>query len=189
MLKSKGKKWMVPCRSCWKQSPVLWKQHQFWNQRELPANTCINFKNVSKYQQLIIVWTIFISTIYHVLCSGSDVELHLPFAFKLSLNCAGVLFCLKGFKVSMPQSRVLLFVCSLQWCWVTAKIIFSIVSYVLTSGHDLVTVWLSPQVCHQRQPQCQGSWLRPYWQAGPHCSRLLRTSRALGKEMEIVPSM
>ncbi len=55
-----------------------------------------------------------------------------------------------------------------------------IVSYVLASGHDhhdvTVPVWLSPQASQQRQPHCQGSWLGPEGQAGPHCCRLLMTS-------------
>ncbi len=59
------------------------------------------------------------------------------------------------------------------------------VSCVLASGHDLVTVpvWLSPQAHQQRQPPSQGSWLRPDRQAGPHCSRLLMKSWALGKDV------
>ncbi len=66
-----------------------------------------------------------------------------------------------------------------------------IISYVLASGHDLVTVpvWLSPQASQQRQPHSQGSWLGPNLQAGPHCSRLLMTSWALGKDIGIVPSV
>ncbi len=60
-----------------------------------------------------------------------------------------------------------------------------IVSYVLASGHDLVTVpvWLSPQARQQRRPHCQGSWLRPDLPAGPHFRRLLMTSWALGKDI------
>ena len=41
-----------------------------------------------------------------MLCSESGVDLDLPFAFKLSLNCAGVLFfCLKGFKISFLEGN------------------------------------------------------------------------------------
>ncbi len=41
-----------------------------------------------------------------MLCSESGVDLDLPFAFKLSLNYAGVLyFCLKGFKISSLEGN------------------------------------------------------------------------------------
>jgi hypothetical protein len=64
---------------------------------------------------------------------------------------------------------------------------FLFVSYVLASGHDLntVQVWLSPKARQQRQPHGQGSWLGPGpdQPAGPHFSRLLMTSWALGKDI------
>ncbi len=70
----------------------------------------------------------------------------------------------------------------------TYKLLF--VSYMLASGHDLVTWWWVSQ-CHQWWlPHLQGSWLGPDWPAGPHWSRpVLVTSWAPGKDMRTVTSM
>ncbi len=81
------------------------------------------FEIMFKYQQLIIVWTIIISRMFHVLCSGIGVELHLPFAFNLSLNCAGVLFFVRRvLKSPCPSKGSQLIVYSLQLRWVTIHI-------------------------------------------------------------------
>ncbi len=57
--------------------------------------------------------------------------------------------------------------------------------------HLAMTLWLDDEstgLPHQRQSHHQGSWLRPYRQAGAHCCRLLMTSWASGKDTGIVGS-
>jgi hypothetical protein len=106
--------------------------------------------------------------------------------------CRCPFFCSEDFKISLPQWRV-----TIDWIFFAMALgdntyQLLIVSYMLTSGHDLVTVWLSPQASQQRQPHSQGSWLRLNQQARPHsahCSRLLMTSWTLGKDIGIVRSI
>jgi hypothetical protein len=54
--------------------------HQLENCVQIPATHCC-LTNHHKH-------------IFHLFCSGSGVELNLPFTFKVSLNCVGVLFFL-----------------------------------------------------------------------------------------------
>ncbi len=69
------------------------------------------------------------------------------------------------------------------------------------SGHSLLP-WLSLDgasppllskfaltLAAKWQPQCKGSWLGPDQPAGAHCSRMLMTTWASGKDMGIVPSI
>ncbi len=117
----------------------------------------------------------------------------LPFA--LYLKSAGALsFWFKGlkhcFKVFLPQWSITINYIFFGMALREDKFQLLIVSYVLASGHDLVTVWLSPEACHQWQLHCQGSLLWPDQPAGAaHCSRLLMTSWAPGKDMGIVTSV
>ncbi len=114
-------------------------------------------------------------------------ELDLPFTFKWFLNCAGVIFCSKGFKISLPQWRITINCIFFAMALSDNTYPLLMVSYVLASGNDLVAVpvWLSPQACQpeERQSHCQGSSLWPDLPAGTHCSRLLMTSWALGKDI------
>ncbi len=115
---------------------------------------------------------------------GAWTALHI----QVILNFEGVLFfCLKGFKISRLQWRVTINCIFKFFAMVLSDYTYQllIISYVLANDHDLVTVpvWLSPQDHQQRQPHCQCSWLGPDWPAGPHFSRLLMTSWALGKDI------
>ncbi len=80
-LESKGRQWMLPCTYCWKKSPQyfqVWKLEQH-HDNVLPTNPCLRIK--FKYEQL----TIFLQ-------STQPKDSNLPITFKLSLNCAGILF-------------------------------------------------------------------------------------------------
>ncbi len=101
------------------------------------------------------------------------------------------LFCSKGFKrfpASVKDKNQLYILCNgVEW------ICTSIINCFLCA---CIWPWpcdskMSPQACHQRQPNSQGSWFWPDSDlpASVHCSRLLMTSRAPGKDMWIAPSM
>ncbi len=80
------------------------------------------------------------TTCSHVLCSGSGEELDLPFVFKLSWILQVSFFRSKDFKISWPQWRVTInyIFFAMELSDNTYQLL--IVSYVLASSHDLVTV-------------------------------------------------
>ena len=117
-----------------------------------------------------------------MLCCGSGVELDLPLAFKLSLNCTGVLFFLRVLKSPGPSEGSQSIVYSLQWHWLRIHINYELFLMCL---HLAMTLLL----CHcdsVHRPASKGSHTVRAADLGPTgwlCSRLLMTSWALGRDI------
>jgi hypothetical protein len=122
-----------------------------------------------------------------VFCSGSGVDLHLPF-----VEVCGVLFFwFKGLKtiyVYRPRWRVTINFKFLAMASSEDTYQLLFVSYLLASGHDLIT----RRSVNRPATKCSHTFRAADSDpsgGGPHCSRLLMTSWASGKDMGIVTSM